>query len=81
MNFIDVNTLEIHNFFNDEIPPYAILLRSWNENEMTFQEMSMVHSARVDPGKVRHTQIRSKRGHEKIMNFVDQRKQRGLGWV
>ncbi|KAK5633611.1 hypothetical protein RRF57_009325 [Xylaria bambusicola] len=38
MRLIDVNTLKLHEFFGDQIPPYAILPHTWEAEEVTYEE-------------------------------------------
>lgn len=37
MRLINVNTMELEEFFDQEIPPYAILSHRWEKDEVTFQ--------------------------------------------
>ena len=39
MRLLDTATLELHEFFDREIPPYAILSHTWGEGEVSFQEI------------------------------------------
>jgi hypothetical protein len=39
MRLLDTKTLELHEFFGDKIPPYAILSHTWGEGEVSFQEL------------------------------------------
>ena len=39
MRLLHTKTLELHEFFGDEIPPYAILSHTWGEDEVSFQEL------------------------------------------
>jgi len=39
MRLLHTKTLELHEFFGDEIPPYAILSHTWGEGEVSFQEL------------------------------------------
>ena len=38
MRLIDTETLELHEFWGDAIPEYAILSHTWEEGEVTFQD-------------------------------------------
>ena len=40
MKLINTSTLELHDFYLAEIPPYAILSHTWSDGEVKFQEMS-----------------------------------------
>jgi hypothetical protein len=53
MRLLHTQTLELHEFFGTNIPPYAILSHTWGEGEVSFQELQS------DNGK-------SKLGYDKI---------------
>jgi hypothetical protein len=53
MRLLHTETLQLHEFFGANIPPYAILSHTWGEGEVSFQEMQS------GDGK-------SKAGYEKI---------------
>ncbi|KAI1770026.1 HET-domain-containing protein [Hypoxylon cercidicola] len=57
MRLINVNTLELEEFFGTKTPPYAILSHAWGEEEVTFQ----------DWGRRGDNAIRSKKGFSKIV--------------
>jgi hypothetical protein len=40
MKLINTSTLELHDFYLAELPPYAILSHTWGDEEVNFQEMS-----------------------------------------
>jgi hypothetical protein len=40
MRLINTRTLELHDFYLLDIPPYAILSHTWGDGEVTFQDMS-----------------------------------------
>jgi hypothetical protein len=42
MRLIDVDTLEIKAFSEQDVPGYAILSHTWGPDEVTFQEMSLI---------------------------------------
>lgn len=42
MRLIDVDTLEIKTFYEQDVPDYAILSHTWGPDEVTFQEMSLI---------------------------------------
>ncbi|OAG09555.1 uncharacterized protein CC84DRAFT_1137308 [Paraphaeosphaeria sporulosa] len=42
MRLIDVDTLEIKAFSEQDVPDYAILSHTWGADEVTFQEMSLI---------------------------------------
>lgn len=47
MRLIEAQTLELHEFFENKVPPYAILSHTWGSEEVSFQEMQ----AGVDEAK------------------------------
>jgi hypothetical protein len=68
MRLLHVDTRQLEEFFNDDIPPYAILSHTWDEEEVTFQDLD------VESHK-------NKRGHAKIEGYCQQAKSDGLSWV
>lgn len=38
MRLIHANTLQLHEFHGEDIPPYAILSHTWGDQEVTFQD-------------------------------------------
>lgn len=38
MRLVNVSTLKLHEFFEDEIPPYAILSHRWGKDEVSYQD-------------------------------------------
>ncbi|KAI0110596.1 HET-domain-containing protein [Hypoxylon sp. NC0597] len=72
MRLIDVNTLELKEFFGRHIPRYAILSHTWNgDKEVTFQEWE------------RHTDnaIRCKEGYAKIVGACRRAQADGLQYL
>ncbi|KAK1453902.1 HET domain-containing protein [Colletotrichum melonis] len=43
MRLINVNTLQLEEFFDDEIPLYTILSHTWGKDEVTFQDLCWLH--------------------------------------
>jgi hypothetical protein len=76
MRLISVDTNEIHEFFGDKIPAYAILSHTWGAEEVTFQDMVRYHSA--ERGIIR-TRISSKQGYMKIMYTCREARKDNLG--
>jgi len=70
MRIINVDTYEIHEFFGDNIPKYAILSHTWDEEEVTFQDMQHLDD-----------RVREKRGFEKIVYTCKQAKREQLNWA
>ncbi|KAK4508238.1 hypothetical protein PRZ48_001976 [Zasmidium cellare] len=40
MRLINTTTLELHSFFNRDIPPYAILSHCWGDDEVSLQDLA-----------------------------------------
>lgn len=43
MRLLDTHNFKIREFRDDEIPPYAILSHTWDEEEVIFQDMEGDH--------------------------------------
>ncbi|KAH0445037.1 het domain-containing protein [Colletotrichum camelliae] len=43
MRLINVDTLELEEFFDDDIPKYAILSHTWGHEEVSFQDLCWLH--------------------------------------
>ncbi|SCO46591.1 related to beta transducin-like protein [Fusarium fujikuroi] len=50
MRLINTKTLELHEFFNENTPPYAILSHAWGDQEVTFQDWQARHHATLKHG-------------------------------
>ncbi|KAF2809939.1 HET-domain-containing protein [Mytilinidion resinicola] len=50
MRLLDTETLKLHEFFGDNIPPYAILSHRWEDGEVSFQDMQDPHTASQKAG-------------------------------
>lgn len=50
MRLIDTSTLELKEFYGDDIPPYAILSHTWGDDESTFQDWSDLVTAQRKAG-------------------------------
>jgi hypothetical protein len=54
MRFLHTKTLKLHEFFGDDIPPYAILSHTWGEGEVSLQELQSGHGeAKAGYDKIR----------------------------
>jgi hypothetical protein len=65
MWLINTETLQLEFFMESKIPKYAILSHTWEEDEVSFQELSQ------DSAKF-------KKGYQKIMYTCDQARQHGF---
>jgi tetratricopeptide (TPR) repeat protein len=70
MRLINVDTYEIHESFGNEIPEYAILSHTWDEEEVTFQDMQHLDD-----------KVKKKRGFKKIVYSCEQAKRDELEWA
>lgn len=68
MWLMHVETRRLEEFFNDEVPPYAILSHTWGREEVTFQDL----------GKVDH---RKQLGYAKIEGCCQQALKDNLSYV
>jgi hypothetical protein len=73
MRLLDVSTLELHTFYGDAVPEYAILSHNWlkTDEEVTYQQMQ-------DQERYLHLP-----GYRKIRDFCKQAAANGYeyGWV
>ena len=59
MRLLHTSTLELHEFYGDVIPKYAILSHTWGEEEVSFQELQKARS--VEP-----SMLNNSKGYRKI---------------
>ena len=59
MRLLHTSTLELHEFYGDVIPKYAILSHTWGEGEVSFQELQ---KAKLDQSNM----LNSSKGYQKI---------------
>ncbi|KAF5723830.1 beta transducin [Fusarium mundagurra] len=69
MRLINTKTLELHEFFNENTPPYAILSHAWGDQEVTFQEWK------------NRQQASWKTGYSKILKACNKALSRKLSWL
>jgi hypothetical protein len=48
MRLLNTTTLELHEFFGDNIPYYAILSHRWEDGEVTFQDLQSGNGRRME---------------------------------
>ncbi|KAI1812792.1 HET-domain-containing protein [Poronia punctata] len=91
MRLIDVNTLQLIEFFTN-IPPYAILSHTWGSEEVTFQDYlfavnpthhshSHHHSSHHQAQAQEIKTIRTKTGFHKILNSCSRAKRDGISYL
>ncbi|KAI1111663.1 hypothetical protein F5Y14DRAFT_424388 [Nemania sp. NC0429] len=61
---------QIHEFFGDHVPEYAILSHTWGEEEVTFQDMQHLDE-----------QVKKRQGFQKIAYTCEQARRDGLSWA
>jgi Heterokaryon incompatibility protein (HET) len=71
MRLLNTETLKVHYFKEDLIPVYAILSHTWAENEVTFQQISLLS----------HSELADKGGFIKIKQFCKEAVDWGFTWV
>ena len=85
MRLLNTTTLKLHEFFDAEIPQYAILSHTWGAEEVTFQEMTDVFDEDgCQCGKAnKRAKTLAKAGYQKIWACCRQAKSDGLyyAWV
>ncbi|KAF5649833.1 heterokaryon incompatibility protein het-E-1 [Fusarium tjaetaba] len=69
MRLINTQTLELHEFFNENTPPYAILSHVWGNQEATFQDWQ------------NHQQVIWKAGYWKIRGACNEALKYRLEWL
>ncbi|KAF5713320.1 beta transducin [Fusarium globosum] len=71
MRLINALTLELHEFFNENTPPYAILSHAWGDQEVSFQDWQ----------KQNRQQVTWKSGYSKILKACHQALNHSLEWL
>ncbi|RBA21246.1 hypothetical protein FPRO05_07560 [Fusarium proliferatum] len=71
MRLINAITLELHEFFNENTPPYAILSHAWGDQEVSFQDWQ----------KQNRQQVTWKSGYSKILKACHQALNHSLEWL
>jgi len=68
MRLLDTTTLKLHEFFDVDVPDYAILSHTWSTEEVTFQEMTdLFDEDGCQCGKAnKRAKTRAKAGYQKI---------------
>ena len=68
MRLLNAKTLEVVEFSENELPPYAILSHTWGKEEVSYQEM-------------RGGECRGKKGYQKIWRLCHEVTSNGIGYV
>ncbi|KAI1048816.1 hypothetical protein LB505_013974 [Fusarium chuoi] len=69
MRLINTTTLELHEFFNENTPPYAILSHAWGDQEVSFQDWQ------------NRQQVTQKHGYTKILKACNEALKHKLEWL
>ncbi|KAF2500403.1 HET-domain-containing protein, partial [Lophium mytilinum] len=70
MRLLNVDTLELKTFYNrKKRPPYAILSHTWDDNEISFEDMKSLHT------------VRGLAGFSKVEGCCRIARERGHQWV
>ncbi|OHF03700.1 HET domain-containing protein [Colletotrichum orchidophilum] len=77
MRLINTSTLQLEDFFDSDLPKYAILSHTWGTDEVTFQEWLLWQEDDLGSRK----RIHSKRGFQKISNTCRIARQEGISHV
>ncbi|KAH7380478.1 hypothetical protein DE146DRAFT_637487 [Phaeosphaeria sp. MPI-PUGE-AT-0046c] len=59
MRLIDVDTLELRSFTDDDIPPYAILSHTWGADEISYQELVWINRIKALSGSLNQSSMSS----------------------
>ncbi|KAK7956531.1 uncharacterized protein PG986_005753 [Apiospora aurea] len=74
MRLINVYTYELHDFWGNQVPNYAILTHTWDGEEVTHQEwLAWLASTRPS--------VANKKGFQKIMGACEKAKEDQLPWL
>lgn len=68
MRLLNATSLKLEEFFDDSLPPYAILSHRWQDDEVSFQDMQT-------------DAARQKAGYAKLKLCCDQAVKDGLGYA
>ncbi|KAK8051648.1 hypothetical protein PG993_003033 [Apiospora rasikravindrae] len=74
MRLINVHSYELHEFWGSQVPTYAILTHTWDDEEVTHQEW-LAWLASACPS------VASKKGFQKIMGACERAKEDRLAWL
>jgi hypothetical protein len=66
MRLLDTTTFMVESFGDDEVPPYAILSRTWDAKEVTFQDL---HGSQQLTGKKEYAKLQNWRMTSKAHGF------------
>jgi len=65
MRLLNVHSLKLKEFFENQLPKYAILSHTWGNEEILFQDLAANPSRKVGYAKVNGTcELAAKQGYE-----------------
>ncbi|KAK4442596.1 heterokaryon incompatibility protein-domain-containing protein, partial [Podospora aff. communis PSN243] len=77
MRLLNTETLEIREFIT-KIPDYAVLSHTWGDEEVSFQDLTLVnHDQTSDDSNI----IRDRSGYRKIGQFCRRAREDGFAWA
>jgi hypothetical protein len=78
MRLLNATTLRFEDFDGDDIPRYVILSHRWEQDEISYREMSKATKGGEIPS---YHPIRSKQGFQKVYNFSRQALREGFEYI
>ncbi|KUI61979.1 Vegetative incompatibility protein HET-E-1 [Cytospora mali] len=78
MRLLHVQNLELKEFFEPSIPPYAILSHTWRSDEITLQDLSQILKCSREGS---HHTSKATAGYRKIEQACKQAEQDGFEWA
>ncbi|KAE8452716.1 hypothetical protein EG329_013975 [Mollisiaceae sp. DMI_Dod_QoI] len=79
MWLVNCNTLKLEQFFGSNIPSYAILSHTWEEEEVTFDELGQASTGY--PSKEQSIHVKERQGYSKIYETCLLAKEDGLDYA
>jgi hypothetical protein len=77
MRLLNIHTWTLKEFISDnEVPPYAILSHTWNENEVSFQQWESMATSNIMAAYINKME-----GYQKIKKFGQEAANNGFDWV
>ncbi|KUJ12856.1 HET-domain-containing protein [Mollisia scopiformis] len=76
MRLINTETMKMEEFFNENVPPYAILSHRWGAEEVSLQEWN-----RIQAIETKMDTLLQKAGFAKIISFIEATKQVRYVWA
>jgi hypothetical protein len=77
MRLLSTHNWTLKEFLSDyEVPPYAILSHTWDEDEVTFQQWESLAISDIAT-----SDINSMKGYQKVKRFGQKAASHGFNWV